>query len=312
MSNTIATQLQRDVYAESVLTAFQKALAPLSLFSTAFRDVPLEGTNKIQVAYYPLETAASKDFAGTYVFDTDTDTQSKEVTINKRKYQPFHYTSSEVARQPKFDPEKLGMLKGEKLAEDILVDILSVVTAANYGNVDFALGNYDAADKLTSTFGNFDMDDIVDLETICDEHHWPQAGRGLLLKPAYLGNVKKDLAADGGIATYGINPAGDRINLPRLNSFSVAQSTVIPANAENLVGMAVYPSAIIVGFSPIPPADELNKIVAYQAYTDGSTGITIEYRAWADGDSDMVKQAWEVNYGFGVGEAAAIKRIVSA
>lgn len=46
--------------------------------------------------------------------------------------------------------------------------------------------------------------------------------------------------------------------------------------------------------------------------TDPQTGLTLEYRAWGDADSDTSKEIIECNYGFGVGESAALKRIVSA
>ena len=46
--------------------------------------------------------------------------------------------------------------------------------------------------------------------------------------------------------------------------------------------------------------------------TDPETGISIEYRKWFDADLDTMKSVMEVNYGYAVGEAAALKRIVSA
>jgi hypothetical protein len=45
---------------------------------------------------------------------------------------------------------------------------------------------------------------------------------------------------------------------------------------------------------------------------DPDTGIYIEYRAWGDPDSDSFKEVIECNYGFAMGEAAALKRMVSA
>jgi len=153
MANTIAAGLKLDLILDSAMTAFKQTLMPLAMIATAFYDMPLEGTNKALVAYYPIETAASKDFNGSYVCDKSTDTQTKEVTVNKRKYQPLSYTSEELRRQPRFDPEKLGALKGAKLAEDIMTDIFSVVTAANYGAAAF-----------TGAAGDFDVDDVIDLE----------------------------------------------------------------------------------------------------------------------------------------------------
>lgn len=312
MSNTLTTGLKRDTIAEAVLTALLSQLTPLGLFSTAFRDIPLQGTDKMQVPYYPAVTAASKDFSGSYEFDNGSSTQSKEIAIDQRKYQPASYTSAERARQPNLDPQKLGMMKGHKLAEDIIADILSLVVAGTYGNTALSGDNYDAATKLVSTYANFDMDDVVDLETIADSRKWPVVGRGLILKPSYLGNVKKDLVSDGGLATYGFNPAGRPETFPMLNSFNVAQSTLIPGNSENLTGIAVYPSALLVGFSPIEPSDRAKAVIDYQRYTSPETGLTLEYRAWFDPDEDTEKEVFEVNYGRAAGETGALTRIVSS
>jgi hypothetical protein len=40
--------------------------------------------------------------------------------------------------------------------------------------------------------------------------------------------------------------------------------------------------------------------------------LTLEYRRWGDPDIDTAKQVIECNYGFGLGEEAALKRIVSS
>lgn len=312
MPNTIDSGLQRDVIMESALTAFRKKLAILRLLSYRFMNVPLEGTNKMQVPYYPLATATSKDYSGTYEFDDGTNTSAKEVTINKRKYQSLSFTSEELSRQPNLDPETLGTLRGDKLAEDVLTDIMSVVTASNYGNTDYSAGNYGAASKLTQSYANFDMDDVIDLEAIADTQNWPDMMRGLILPPAYLGNVKKDIAATGGIATFGISSTGQVESFPMINSFNLGKSNIVPSNSESLEGMIVYPSAILVGFAPIPPQGRVADVVDYVAMEDPETGLVLEFREWGVANSDTTYWTVEVNYGYAVGETAALKRIVSA
>lgn len=148
MANNIASGLKRAVILKSAMEAFKHRLVSLGLFSTVFRDVPLEGSNDIEVPYYPLETAASKDYDGSYKFD-EGDLESRKVTVNRRKYQSLTYTSEEKARQPYFDPEQLGRLKGAKLAEDVLCDILSCVTSKNFG-----------AAAVTANADEFDADKI--------------------------------------------------------------------------------------------------------------------------------------------------------
>ena len=299
MSNNIAPALKRAVILKSAMAAFKHRLVSLGLFSTVFRDVPLEGSNDIEVPYYPLETAASKDYNGTYQFD-DGDLQSKKVTVNRRKYQSLTYSSEEKSRQPYFDPEQLGRLKGAKLAEDILCDILSCVTAANFGPA-----------AVTANADEFDADNVIDLETVCDESDWPDAMRGLVIKSSYLGNLKKNIVSAGGEGNFGFSPIAKE--LPELFGFRLSRFNRIPAGGERLAGFAVYPSAILVALSPITPAPEVRTALSsYETYTDPETGLTLEYRSWGDPDSDSAKSIIECNYGFGVGEASAIKRICAS
>lgn len=296
MGNIISDELKLNKIIDSALIAFRQALLPLSAFSTVFNDVVLQGTDKVSVPYFPLVTAASKNFDGTYQFDGST-TNSREVTINKRVYQPMSFTSAELARQPRLSPEKIGMMKGQKLAEDILADILSVVTLANFGAAAF-----------TGAPSAFDSDDVTDLKVTLDQAKWPKQGRSLILDSTYEGALLKDSDIKSTAAVGTSSPIQQGV-LPNISGFGIIGTNLVPANGENLVGMAVYPSAILVALSPIEPK---MKLVDYRVVTDPDTGLSIEYRAWEDPDTDSHKSVLECNYGYGTGEAAAIKRLVSA
>ena len=295
--NTIPAALRRSLILKSAMEEFKHKLIPLGLFSTVLRNVPLEGNNEIDIPYIPLATSASKDFDGTYKFDKG-DMQSRKITVDRRKYQSLTYTSEETARQPYFDPITLGRLKGAKLAEDVLLDILSVITKANFGEA-----------ILTRNATDFDTDDIIDLETKIDEFEWPDSPRGMLLKSSYMANVKKDIKTSGGLANFGFSALGE---LPNLLGFSFSKFNRLPHNNEKLQGFVVYPSAIMVALAPIAPtANVMKQLSTYTTYTDPQTGLTLEYRAWGDADTDASKEIIECNYGFGVGESKALKRIVS-
>lgn len=299
MANTISAGLKRAVILKSAMTAFKHRLVSLGLFSTVFRDVALEGSNDIEVPYYPLETAQSKDYNGSYQFDTG-DLKSKKISVNRRKYQSLTYTSEEKARQPYFDPEQLGRLKGAKLAEDVLCDILSCVTAENFGEA-----------AITANADEFDADNVIDLETACDEADWPDSMRGLIIKSSYLGNLKKNIVSSGGISNFGFSPIAK--SLPDLFSFKLSKFNRIPNSEEKLMGFAVYPSAVLVALSPVTPAEEVKRALSsYETYTDPETGLTLEYRSWGDPDSDSAKAIIECNYGYAAGEKAAIKRICAS
>jgi hypothetical protein len=46
---------------------------------------------------------------------------------------------------------------------------------------------------------------------------------------------------------------------PRVFGFDYAEYPTIPANAENLVGFAVFKSAILAAFAPVPPLEEVRR-----------------------------------------------------
>src|SRR5690606_37085296 len=60
-TNTIDSDLQRNVVLSDQLFAFKRRIIHLGIFSTRFNNVPVRtqgGTNKVAVPYYPLSTTA--------------------------------------------------------------------------------------------------------------------------------------------------------------------------------------------------------------------------------------------------------------
>jgi hypothetical protein len=301
MATTISNELKLNVVLDSALVALREALLPINAFSTVYNSVPLQGTDKVSVPFFPLATDATVDFNGTYAFSDTNAINSREITVNKRKYQALSFTSSELARQPYFNPEQLGFLKGRKLAEDIIKDILSVVTLANYG-----------APVLTSAASAFDSDDVITIKTALDQAKWAKSSRTMILDNAYEGALLKD-AGIKNAAAVGTASAIQNGLLPSIAGFNVIGTNLIPGNSQNLVGMVALPEAILVAFSPVTPSSGVRaSLTNYETVTDPETGLTIEYRSWGDPDTDTEKSVIEVNYGFALGHAAALKRIVSA
>lgn len=298
-TNTISSELQITNILDGALRALKQSLIPLQAFTTVYRDVPLLGTDKVAVPFHPLETAASSDFNGTYSMANST-TNVREITVNKRKYQSMGFTSSELARQPQLNLTEIGMKKGFKLAEDVIKDILSVVTNANFGSA-----------VHTGTASNFDVSDVIDIRQACDEAYWSQVNRSLFIDASYDANLLKDTNVRKALE-FGGNEAIRQGRIPQIVGFNYFPTTLIPANGENLKGFAVTDNAILVAFSPVPPAGAVANSVIYQSATDPETGLTVEYRSWADADTDSTRDVIEVNYGYAKGDEAALKRIVSA
>src|SRR5262245_10229754 len=164
MAVTIATQLQTDLVLSSAMRAFKRRVLPITLFANRIQASPLQGTNKVSVPYYALNATTSSDFSySTGYTEADGAISYKQVTINKRKFQSLTLKSDELARQPVLDPEMLGTLMGEKLAEDVVTDIMSVITLANFGAAVF-----------NGPSNAFDSDDVSDIRVVCNQAHWPK------------------------------------------------------------------------------------------------------------------------------------------
>lgn len=301
-ANTVDAGLKRQVILNDIMRAYKRRIIALNAFSTVFANVPLLGTAKINVPYYALHTVSSTDWnaANGYVFNGNSATAMKEITIDKRKYQPFDFSSEEFRRQPFFNVQQQAALRAEQLGIDVWTDVMSVFTAANFGAI-----------VKTEPAAAFDTDDIVDIGVICDQADWPEAMRTMLLDSAYAGNVLKDLQK---VALQGGNDQMLRTGaIGRISEFEIFKCPRIPTNSANIVGMAVHPSAVLVATSPIQPAPGvLKNLVAYDVVTDPETSISFEYRYWGTPQTDKDYETIEANYGYAAGEAAGAKLIASA
>lgn len=301
-ANTIQSTLKRQVILQEIMRAFARRIQPLTAFSTVFNNVPLQGTNVVSVPYFPLVSTASTDWvqANGYVMGDSTQ-NSKDVTVNKRKYQPIRFNSDELSRQPALQLGRIAEAKAEKLAADVFADILSAVTLANFGT-----GTIIGAATV------FDANDVAALKGTCDVADWPEIGRSLFMTSAYDANLLQDSSVKSAL-NFGSNDAVARGNVKQLFGFDYNMCNYIPGNSENLIGFAAFMSALLVVQSPIQPDSEvMSQLASYEIITDPQTGSSFEYRTWGNPDADERRQVIECNYGYAVGEAVAIKRLTSA
>jgi hypothetical protein len=116
-----------------------------------------------------------------------------------------------------------------------------------------------------------------------------------------------------GGANYLSNGAIKEGNVPRILGFDYYEVPNLPANSLNIVGAAVWPSAVLVALSPIEPSPEVRSaLAAYEVVADPDTGVAFEYRRWGAASTDTASEVVECNFGYAAGEAAACKIITSA
>lgn len=303
-ATTIASDLKRiALMAGDGLEAFKRRILPVRIFSTVFQNVPLEGTNEVAVPYLPLFTTAAVNFVqGTgYQFAANRQVDSRKVTVNKRKYQPFEFNSAELNRQPYFNLVKFIQQGAEQLAVDVFGDIATGITIANFANV--------AKAELPDSFTT---DDVIDIRAACNALNWPTVGRALVLDDPYETALLKDSDLKNADKS-GSDAALRNGSIGSIAGFrEIYANNNIPTNSEGLRGFATLPSAMLVALAPIMPGPGVRKqLVSYDVVTDPDTGLSFEYRYWGDATQDVDREVIECNYGFAAGEGAALLRITN-
>lgn len=301
-ANTIDTSLKRTVIMNDILRAFKRRLLNLSVFSTRYENIPLEGTRKLAVPFYSLDTTASIDYVAAtgYTFAADTEVGVREVDISNRKFQSMNFTSDTFRRQPYFRPEVHLMLKAEQLAVDVWTAVMGVITAANYG-----------ASVFNAEAGTFDSDDMSTLRGIAEDNDWPTIGRAAVLSTDHevaLGqdDFIKSALHSGSTETLREGSVG------RLYGFDMYFSPRIPTNSEDLNGFITMPQSVVVGTAPILPAPGVRQtLLSYEVVIDPDTGIAFEYRYGSDVWLDTDREVIECNFGFAKGQDSALKRITA-
>lgn len=299
MANTLTT-LTDTIITNAAIEAFTAAIAPLKAFSRNVSPEPAERGDKVKVLSVAAATAATDFVAGTGYTMQDSTAEGLDVSLDQHKFVSWHVNDTELSKNPQLNIEIFGRQKGFQLAKAVLQNIWAQITAANFGAAAF-----------TGASGTFDADDVADVEKICDDADWPQMDRGLILSTAYHTALVKDNQVQG---TLGVDESGvlSDSRIRRLHNFDLYKSTLIPANGENLVGMAVNPDALLVAMRYLAP-QEGNKYFQAAPITDpNGSGFTIGFRDWYDENEGRRKKVLECVFGKLKGNAAALKRLVSA
>lgn len=320
-TNTIDAGLQRQIILQEMLEEFRVVLAPLQYFCTVFTNVPLEGTDEVDVPFYPLSANASTSFVAgtgyTTIGNTATNTRPVKVggdgstaatanTARDRKYRAVGFSSYELARQPYLNYVKLMVQEANALAVDVFKDIVQrVITAANF-----------AGAVKTAAAVQFTGNDVADLWEQATGRNWPQNNRCLVLNHKYKTPLMKDPNFK-----Y-VNQAGTDETLRKAAIKSLYGFEDIPIvpnldtyspNGENLVGWINHMSALLVATAPIMPAPAVRALlIRYDVVAHPDIGLAFEYRRFGDAVKDQDNEVVEISYGANKGIASALGRITSA
>ena len=297
MANTI-TDLKDVRISQNALLPWMETLLPLSAFSTNFSP---DAADKLDTVKVPVIGApsASSDYAGDYTANADSEASSVAVTLDRHKYKTVHLTAKEAATTSIPLLEKLVTTAAQQLAIDVMSDIFTSITAANFGTP--AIPAISAED--------FGYKTIIKIREACAAAKMPQDSRALVLDNSYF----SALLADDIVAKSFIMPLAQQgvveAKVNRIAGFNVFETGCVPDNGENLVGFAAHPSSLAIAMrylTPIANYDEAG------AVTDPVTGLTFGYLRYTDTKSNKVYITLEALYGFKVVRPAGLQRIVSA
>ena len=299
MSNTL-TNLTDTIITNAAIEAFTAAIAPLRAFAQNVSPEPSQKGDKVKVLSVAAATAATSFVEGTGYTMQDTTAEGLDVTLNKHEFVSWYTTDTELSKNPQINIERFGRQKGFQLAKKVLQDIWSLVTNANYGAAAF-----------TGLASSFDADDVADIRGVCSAADWPLQERALILDDAYYTALLKDNAIQDVSASAMTDPIREgRVN--RLLGFEVLESTLVPGNAENLVGFAVNPDSILVAMRYMMPQQGHKYYQAASITDPNGSGFTIGFRDWYNEEEARRKKVLDCVYGYLKGTGAALKRIVSA
>lgn len=308
MANTFDSDLYGKAISDGAIRVLQNSLKPLSSFSVDFSPAPAQQYETVRVPKTADPAAVQdKSIASNYTIQ-DTTVSESVITLNTHKYVTWKVEDVENIKGNWYNIENVGIEKAQKLAIAVFQDILSVVTASNYGSNDLSDGT---GDVLTVTSAAFDRDDVSVIAEACDNENWPDTPRNLLLSPSYYRAITRD-----GIVTADNYGDADIVRNSTdgfpLDGFMTWNCNAIPGNSENLTGFAARPDAIACAMRYLPPVGGGQAGSVYRPITHAETGATFGFRMYYDDDLGAMKAILECLYGYAVGEANSIKRIVSA
>ncbi len=329
-ANTMSTDLLRQVILSEFMRAFRREFAPLSYFAHNYGSIALQGNNKVEVPYYPLNTTASTEFkyADGYVVGANATTNSKEIIIGGkgdgvaspgsfRKYQSLKFTAYEMARQPWLNIAQLIVMQAEQLAVDVRAEILGYwINRTNFGDAIW-----------TGAAGGFNENVVaLYLKQAADVAFWPKGGRNMILTPAFYNNLaaqpyvkaymnigSTDTIRQGKIGgLYGFQDTVEDVMLPIANFIQGGDGVVTNGTDPYLAGFIAWMSALLIATAPIMPGPATMRLLAsFEQVTDDQTGLSFTYQYFGNPLTNADSEIIECTGGSGLGELAALKRIVT-
>lgn len=295
MANTL-TNVKDIKVAQAALLPYRAALTPLRAFSTNFSPEPADKLDTVRVPVVGAPSQSS-DFAGNYTDNADSTVTVIPVQLDRHKFKTVHVTAREAAETALNVLETLVASAVKQLAQDVLQDIFSHITADNFG-----------APSIPAVAASaFDYKKVLSVREACSVAKMPISDRALVLDGAYFTNLLADDVIAKSFYLPITQPGVVEAQIRRIAGFDVFETVILPENGEKLVGFASHPSGMAVAMRYLAPVANYDEA---GAVTDPETGLTFGYLRYTEIQSNRIFVTVEALYGFKPAIADGIKRIV--
>lgn len=282
-----------EIYSNKFISGLTRALAPLRAFSLDLSDDIVQEGGSVNVPLVTADAVADWNDTTNNYSRTAASVKAQSVAIDKRKICGFPVSQTQMANfRPNYWEGK-AELNQKEMADAILTDVTGLVTAANYGDT--------AAKKLNVVLAEFKRAAIATLRGQIVKAKLVPAKCVLALNPDFFSALLGDLDAQ----VYGGREAMLNGAIPGLLGFrSVIE---LPQYAQP--GFVCHPDAIAVGSRKVPVADT-TPYKEFGSMVEPETGLTMNRVVYTEGATGKTNFSTECWYGFDVGNADALIRLV--
>lgn len=263
-------------FIKGAVEGFSRKIAPVTAFAYAVEENAAGLNDVVRVPFVANASGSSTFVEGTGFTATSANgVTGKAVTLDTLMYQPIWLTDGDLLRLNAESIQKLGSVAGGRLASDFLsASLAATVTVGNFPNSSsYSSGQFTASVAALT------------LMKTCDDLHWPDDGRALVIPTDVYFNLLSNTAISSA-EQYGNASAIQRGELPQIFGMTPYKTTTsIPGK-----GFVAHPSALAFAFAPFKPADEGENVVESIVAKDEKSGMVLTLRSWYDPTLACVKR----------------------
>lgn len=278
------TNLNNEIFANSAIEGLCKVLLPVTTFARNFGPSAAQKGDQLLVPL--ISTLTATTFSGAYNVCGGTKTVA---TVNLTAHKIVQVGQSDVTAHSssESDLRSFGYQMGMALGAEVLIDILKLVTTANYTSV------------AAVSYVDFDTVELRAARLALNKSNVPDLGRACLIDAdgydallAVTNFVQAYMFKDSAVLQEG--------KIMRALGMDFYETNGLFTTVNSIMAFCAHPDAIAVGMRYLAP-QEGNTYSQATQIADGKTGMTIGLRDHYDNNTGTRYVNLECLYGYTVG-----------